>query len=118
MKKTLLALSLALAATVGFAASHTGAPMKPASGAAPAGKSASAPMATPATPATPSPMAAASGTMTKADAKAADKKSDADYKAAKAACKPMKGDEQKKCTKEAKAKHDQEQKDIKAATKK
>ena len=50
--------------------------------------------------------------------KAAGKKADADYKAAKKACKPMKGAEHKTCLKEAKAKHEQEEKDIKAASKK
>lgn len=43
---------------------------------------------------------------TKDDAKAMDKKADADYKVAKDACKPMKGDEGKMCMKKAKADHE------------
>jgi len=41
------------------------------------------------------------------EAKAARKQANETYKADKAACKPMKGDEQKNCMKQAKAKHDQ-----------
>ena len=43
---------------------------------------------------------------TKADAKALEKKADADYKSAKETCKPMKGDEKKSCIKQAKATHE------------
>jgi mannitol-specific phosphotransferase system IIBC component len=46
-------------------------------------------------------------------AKAARKQANDTYKADKAACKPMKGDEQKNCMKQAKAKHDQAAAEIK-----
>ena len=49
----------------------------------------------------------------KADVKAMKKQADGDYKAAKEKCKPMKGDEQKACEKDAKAAHDKAQADIK-----
>ena len=52
------------------------------------------------------PLFAADFAGTKADAKAMDKKADADFKAAKEACKPMKGDEEKACMKKAKAEHE------------
>ena len=52
------------------------------------------------------PLLAADFAGTKADAKAMDKKADADYKSAKAACKPMKGDEGKACMKKARAEHE------------
>ena len=39
---------------------------------------------------------------TKDDAKAMEKKADADFKVAKDACKPLKGDEEKMCLKKAK----------------
>lgn len=51
----------------------------------------------------------------KADVKAMKKQADGDYKAAKEKCKPMKGDEQKACEKDAKAAHDKAQADIKRA---
>ena len=51
----------------------------------------------------------------KADIKAMKKQADGDYKAAKEKCKPMKGDEQKACEKDAKAAHDKAQADIKRA---
>ncbi|MEO8280965.1 MAG: cell envelope biogenesis protein TolA [Ideonella sp.] len=43
---------------------------------------------------------------TKDDAKAMEKKADADYKVAKETCKPMKGDEEKACMKKAKVEHE------------
>ncbi|HSV47175.1 MAG TPA: hypothetical protein VLJ58_15405 [Ramlibacter sp.] len=98
MKKTLLALSSALLLGLSspvFAAAHAGAPMAGASG-----------------PASTMPKADA-----KADAKAMKKQADADYKAAKAKCKPMKGDEQKACMKDAKTAHTKAEADIKAAKK-
>ena len=49
------------------------------------------------------------------DIKAMKKQADGDYKAAKEKCKPMKGDEQKACEKDAKAAHDKAQADIKRA---
>jgi hypothetical protein len=49
----------------------------------------------------------------KADVKAMKKQADGDYKAAKEKCKPMKGDEQKACEKDAKAAYDKAQADIK-----
>ena len=52
------------------------------------------------------PLFAADFSGTKDDAKAMEKKADADYKAAKVACKPMKGDEEKACMKKAKADHE------------
>jgi len=52
------------------------------------------------------PLFAADFAGTKDDAKAMEKKADADYKAAKDACKPMKGDEEKACMKNAKADHE------------
>ena len=55
--------------------------------------------------------------MAKADTKAMKKKADADYKAAKDACKPMKGAEQKACMDQAKADHTKAEADIKAAKK-
>jgi hypothetical protein len=55
--------------------------------------------------------------MSKADAKAMKKQVEADYKAAKAKCKPLKGDEKKACTKDAKASHEKAEADIKAAKK-
>jgi hypothetical protein len=54
----------------------------------------------------------------KAEAKAMDKKADADYKAAKDACKAMKGDEQKRCMADAKAQHEKTEADAKAMKKK
>jgi hypothetical protein len=45
------------------------------------------------------------------------KKADADYKAAKDACKPMKGAEQKACMKQAKADHAKAEAEIKSAKK-
>jgi hypothetical protein len=56
---------------------------------------------------------AASPDAAKADVKAMKKQADGDYKAAKEKCKPMKGDEQKACEKDAKAAHDKAQADIK-----
>jgi hypothetical protein len=53
--------------------------------------------------------------MSKADQKAAKKQADGDYKAAKAKCKPMKGDEKKACEKDAKAAHEKALGDIKHA---
>ena len=102
MKKILIALSTAALclgfSASGFAASHVGAaPMSAASGAA----SGAAPMAK---------------SDTKSDTKAMKKKADADYKAAKDACKPMKGAEEKACMKQAKADHAKAEADIKAAT--
>lgn len=98
MNKTLMALAastlFALSSASVLAAAHTGSPM-----ATPPAKVA------PAAPAT-APMAPTSGTDlsgTKADAKALEKKADADYKTAKDACKPMKGAEEKACKKSAKA---------------
>jgi hypothetical protein len=58
---------------------------------------------------------AASTDAAKADVKAMKKQADGDYKAAKEKCKPMKGDEQKACEKDAKAAHDKAQADIKRA---
>lgn len=55
---------------------------------------------------TSAPLLAADFAGTKADAKAMEKKADADYKAAKEACKPMKGDEASACTRKAKAEHE------------
>ncbi len=52
------------------------------------------------------PLFAADFAGTKEDAKAMEKKADADYKAAKESCKPMKGDEGKACTKKAKVEHE------------
>jgi len=49
----------------------------------------------------------------KADVKAMKKQADGDYKAAKEKCKPMKGDEQKACEKDAKAAHEKAEADIK-----
>jgi hypothetical protein len=51
----------------------------------------------------------------KADVKAMKKQAEGDYKAAKEKCKPMKGDEQKACDKDAKATYDKAQADIKRA---
>ena len=59
--------------------------------------------------------AAGSSDAAKADVKAMKKQADGDYKAAKEKCKPMKGDEQKACEKDAKAAHDKAQADIKRA---
>ncbi|GAB2576103.1 hypothetical protein GCM10027034_02930 [Ramlibacter solisilvae] len=58
---------------------------------------------------------AAASDAAKADVKAMKKQADGDYKAAKEKCKPMKGDEQKACEKDAKAAHDKAQADIKRA---
>src|SRR6478609_2488286 len=58
---------------------------------------------------------AAGSDAAKADVKAMKKQADGDYKAAKEKCKPMKGDEQKACEKDAKAAHDKAQADIKRA---
>jgi len=58
---------------------------------------------------------AAASDSAKADVKAMKKQADGDYKAAKEKCKPMKGDEQKACEKDAKASHDKAQADIKRA---
>jgi hypothetical protein len=55
----------------------------------------------------------ASGSSGTSDVKAMKKQADGDYKAAKEKCKPMKGDEQKACEKDAKAAHDKAQADIK-----
>ena len=92
MKKSLLALAattlFALSSASVFAAAHTGA----------------APMATPATGAAPMAMGDLSGS--KADSKALNKKGDAEYKAAKKACKPMKGAEEKACMMDAKLVHE------------
>ena len=52
---------------------------------------------------------------TGSDAKAMKKQADADYKAAKAKCKPMKGDEEKACKKDAKAAHEKAEADVKRA---
>lgn len=52
------------------------------------------------------PLLAADFSGTKDDAKAMEKKADADYKAAKDACKPMKGEEATACMKKAKAEHE------------
>jgi hypothetical protein len=83
---------------------------------APAFAQTKAPMAGASAPAaTGAPMTGA--TMTKAEAKAANKKADADYKAAKKACKPMKGAEQKTCMKDAKDAHKKTEAEIKAAKK-
>lgn len=88
MKQSLIAISAAavfgLTGVSAFAASHGGA----------------APMAT----ATATTSVDFSGT--KADAKAMEKKADADHKTAKKACKEMKGDAEKSCLKEAKAAHE------------
>ncbi|HEY1228382.1 MAG TPA: hypothetical protein VGF26_13785 [Ramlibacter sp.] len=43
------------------------------------------------------------------------KQAKADYKAAKAKCKPMKGDEQKACEKDAKSAYDKAEADVKRA---
>ena len=59
--------------------------------------------------------AAGTSDAAKADVKAMKKQADGDYKAAKEKCKPMKGDEQKACEKDAKAAHDKAQADIKRA---
>ena len=58
---------------------------------------------------------AASSDAAKADIKAMKKQADGDYKAAKEKCKPMKGDEQKACEKDAKAAHEKAKADIKRA---
>jgi hypothetical protein len=58
---------------------------------------------------------AASPDAAKADVKAMKKQADGEYKAAKERCKPMKGDEQKACEKDAKAAHEKAQADIKRA---
>lgn len=52
------------------------------------------------------PLLAADFAGTKADAKAMEKKADAEYKAAKEACKPMKGNEGQACMKKARAEHE------------
>jgi hypothetical protein len=59
--------------------------------------------------------AGSSSDAAKADIKAMKKQADGEYKAAKEKCKPMKGDEQKACEKDAKAAHDKAQADIKRA---
>lgn len=117
MNKTLITLIAAAGFGLGstaFAASHTGAPMSGAAGSA--------------TTTTPSTGGAAAGssmsggstsTTAKAgatgDTKAMKKQAEADYKAAKALCKPMKGDEAKACTKDAKAAHEKAEADMKRA---
>ncbi|MEO7390707.1 MAG: hypothetical protein ABIU58_00935 [Ramlibacter sp.] len=100
MNKTILALSAAIClglSGTAFAAAHTGAPMKAASGS----------MSAPAT----GSMAPTS----KAEAKAMMKQSEGDYKAAKARCKPLKGAEGRACKKEAKATHEKAEADIRRA---
>ena len=94
MKKSLLAFAastlFALTSASVFSAAHTGA--MPAPGSA-------APMAAPMTAST-----ALAGS--KDDAKAMNQKGDDAYKAAKTACKPMKGDAEKSCKSDAKLAHD------------
>ena len=104
--KTILALSAALClglSAPGFAQTGSyGSSSSTGSMGAPGSSGTSAPAAT-------------SGAAAKADIKAMKKQADGDYKAAKAKCKPMKGDEQKACAKDAKAAHEKAKADIKRA---
>jgi hypothetical protein len=58
---------------------------------------------------------ATSSDAAKADIKAMKKQADSEYKAAKDKCKPMKGDEQKACEKDAKAANEKAKADINRA---
>ena len=104
MHKTFIALAAAL--MLGLSG---GAFAQPSPGASPSTSSSSGASSTPASG------GASSTSPAGTDTKAMKKQADADYKAAKAHCKPLKGDEQKACQKDAKSAHDKALADVKRA---